>query len=271
MTRCFYYGNGFDHLETSFKKGVIANGSDHVVPEGEQIIVISAQEPNQFYGFLAVSHGEEVGATAKKYWPDFHKPDVRVTRVQALTRLVHIPTELIGGMTQGGIRNSYRPQVVAYLLDKPVEITQYVAPIVINERPTIKSGEGFLYVLEIDHGFKIGITTNLERRMKQLEVPEKATVVGQWASKEYVTIEKLLHRMYADQRVPQSEWFMITRAELQQAIDFLDSTCTSLMPTSTELTKDYSFVEWLKSVVLVVWTLLSKIFSKSLPVSATTK
>ena len=229
MTRCFYYGNSFEHLETSFKKAVIANASDHIVPEGEEIIVCALQEPGQIYGFLAVSLGQEEDTTAKTYWPSFHKPEVRVTKVQALTRLVQIPAELIGVMTQGGIRNSYRDSVVAYLRDKPVEIKQYIAPIVINERPSTKSNEGFLYVLEMEYGYKIGITTNLERRMKQLEVPEKAIVVGQWASKEYVTIEKLLHKMYADDRVPQSEWFKISRDQLNTALEFLNSTCTTIV------------------------------------------
>lgn len=229
MTRCFYYGNAFEHLETSFKKAVIANASDHVVPEGEEIIVCASQEPGQFYGFLAVSLGQDEDTTASKYWPEFHKPDVRVTKVQALTRLVQIPAELVGVMTQGGIRNSYRDGVVAYLRDKPVEIKQYVAPIVINERPSAKANEGYLYVLEMEYGYKIGITTNLDRRMKQLEVPEKATVVGQWSSKEYVTIEKLLHKMYADDRVPQSEWFKISREQLNTALEFLNSTCTVIV------------------------------------------
>ena len=253
MTRCFYYGNNFEYLETSFKKAVIANANDHIVPLGEEVIVVATQEPGQFYGFLCVSLGQEADTSAKKYWPDFHKPDVRVTKVRALTRLVHIPAELIGRMTQGGIANSYRPQVVAHLLDKPVEIKQYMAPIVINERPTVKPNEGYLYVLEIEHGYKIGITTNLERRMKQLEVPEKAAVIGQWASKEYATIEKLLHKMYDEQRVPQSEWFRISRSELQTAIDFLNSTCTVILEP-----EEYTRMSWFMA-------LISKIMSFFIP------
>lgn len=243
--RCFYYSYNFDNLETSFEKAVIANASDHIVPDGELIIVCASQNPGQqLYGFLAVSDGQD-GTTANKYWPEFHRPHSRVTRIRALSRLVKIPLHIAGGMTRGGIRNCYRDEVAMYLRTKPVEVKQEIRPIIISEKPKLKPEKGFLYILQMDHGYKIGITTNLDQRMKSLEVPEKASIVGHWESKDYTFVERLLHRMYKDKRVPQSEWFLITAQELKPALHLLNTTAVPLLVNTSVMTYELPHSSWI--------------------------
>ena len=235
--RCFYYSYNFDNLETSFEKSVIANASDHIVEAGDYVIVCANQNPGQqLYGFLAVSEGVIPNVTAKKYWPDFHRPLSRVTRVRAISRLVKIPLHIAGGMTRAGIRNCHRDEVSMFLRTKPIEIKQEIRPVVINEKPKLKPEIGFVYILQIPHGYKIGITTNLDARMKQLEVPEKASIVGHWQSKDYTVLERLLHSMYKEKRVPQSEWFLINEQELQPALHLLNTTAKCLIDNSKPLT-----------------------------------
>ena len=239
--RCFYYSYNFDSLETSFEVSRIANASNHIVPFGEYIIVCASQNPGQqLYGFLAQSEGIEEKVSAKKYWPNFHRPNSRVTRVKVLSRLTKIPSHLVGSMTRAGIRNSYRHEVMMFLRSKPVEIKQDLRPVVIKA-PRPKPSLGYLYILSIDGGYKIGITTSLERRMKELEVPTKAVIVGQWKSTDYTVIERLLHKMYAKYRVPQSEWFLITREQLQPALDLLNE--------STKLLTDIDLQESSKTTI----------------------
>ena len=240
--RCFYYSYNFDNLETSFEKSLIANASDHVIEAGEYVIVCANQNPGQqLYGFLAVSEGVIPNVTAKKYWPDFHRPHSRVTRVKVISRLVKIPLHIAGGMTRAGIRKCHRDEVSMFLRSKPVEIRQEVRPIVINEKPKLKPQIGFVYILQIPHGYKIGITTNLDARMKQLEVPEKASIIGHWQSKDYTVLERLLHSMYKEKRVPQSEWFLINEQELQPALHLLNTTAKCLIDNSKPIElKPYS-------------------------------
>ena len=143
-------------------------------------------------------------------------------------------------MTRAGIRNSYRNEVMMFLRSKPVEIKQDLRPVVI-QAPKPKPSLGYVYILSIDGGYKIGVTTNLERRMKQLEVPFKATIVGQWESRDYAVIERLLHKMYTKYRVPQSEWFLMTREKLQPALDLLNE--------STKLLTDINLQQSSKTII----------------------
>ena len=239
--RCFYYSYNFDSLQTSFEVSRIANASNHIVPFGEYIIVCASQNPGQqLYGFLAQSEGIEDKVTAKKYWPNFHRPHSRVTRVKILSRLTKIPLHLVGSMTRAGIRNSYRNEVMMFLRSKPVEIKQDLRPVVIQSLNLNLVSDIFIFSV-IDGGYKIGVTTNLERRMKQLEVPAKATIVGQWESRDYTVIERLLHKMYTKYRVPQSEWFLITREKLQPALDLLNE--------STKLLTDINLQQSSKTII----------------------
>mgnify|MGYP001396477811 CR=1 FL=1 len=226
--RCFYYNYNFDNLVISFEKGVTCNAANHFVDAGELIIICAQQNPGkQVYGFLARSQGIAL-RTAKYYWPDFHRPDNRVMKIEVLSRLVHIPSSVTGPMCRAGIMKENREEVKAWLLAHPNEIKRDLQPVITKANIPKPKKLGYIYILEIDAGYKIGITTNLDQRMKQLEVPSKASIIGHWQSRDYEALERLLHKTYKEWRVPQSEWFTINRDQLQFALDLLNSSAKCL-------------------------------------------
>ena len=83
---------------------------------------------------------------------------------------------------------------------------------------------GYLYVIRnlLGEGYKIGITDNIHRRFKQLEVGSKADCIGYWSSLNYRNLERFLHNEFAPSRVPQSEWFMLNDNELDWTIEWLN-------------------------------------------------
>ena len=84
---------------------------------------------------------------------------------------------------------------------------------------------GYLYLLKnnILGGYKIGITTAPKSRFKALAVGTKATLIGYWQLDAYRELEKHLHKRYAAQRVPQSEWFNLTEEEIRSVIQNVSS------------------------------------------------
>ena len=66
------------------------------------------------------------------------------------------------------------------------------------------SGYGFVYFIRNQELVKIGITGNLLRRMAQLEPDEILNVVR---CRNYQELEKDLHSLFKDERIPQTEYF----------------------------------------------------------------
>ena len=72
---------------------------------------------------------------------------------------------------------------------------------------------GYVYLIRNgDDLYKIGITQNLEQRMKQLK-PDQ--VVKTLETENYEQLEKQLHKRYKDVRLPQSEYFRLTDSQLE--------------------------------------------------------
>ena len=65
---------------------------------------------------------------------------------------------------------------------------------------------GWLYLIRNRDLYKIGITKNLENRMRQLK-PD--SVVAKLYSSDYVKLEKELHSRYKNVRIPQTEYFRL--------------------------------------------------------------
>ena len=61
--------------------------------------------------------------------------------------------------------------------------------------------------------FKIGMTTNWERRSSQLQVGRGTTKVMTVPCTDSRRWERVLHAMFSHKRLPQSEWFQITEDE----------------------------------------------------------
>lgn len=70
---------------------------------------------------------------------------------------------------------------------------------------------GYLYLLRntLLGGYKIGITTAPTSRFKALAVGDKTELIGYWQTDAYRELEKYYHKLYKEERCPQSEWFKL--------------------------------------------------------------
>jgi len=71
---------------------------------------------------------------------------------------------------------------------------------------------GFVYLIRNKDLYKIGITQNLEQRMKALKPDEILKTVQ---TEDYLELEKQLHKRYKDVRIPQTEYFRLTESQLE--------------------------------------------------------
>ncbi len=97
----------------------------------------------------------------------------------------------------------------------------------ILEKETLpeESSSGFVYLIRNKDLYKIGITVNLEQRMKQLKPDE---IVATLKTEDFESLEKELHKRYKGVRIPQSEYFRLTSDHLIECKKILDSKKESL-------------------------------------------
>ncbi len=74
---------------------------------------------------------------------------------------------------------------------------------------------GWLYIIKNRDLYKIGITKNLENRMRQLK-PDKLIV--KLYLKNYRQLEKELHMRYRNVRIPQTEYFRLDSLQLKDLL-----------------------------------------------------
>ena len=72
---------------------------------------------------------------------------------------------------------------------------------------------GFVYLIRNKDLYKIGITQNLEQRMKALKPDEILKTVQ---TEDYEELEKELHKKYKDVRIPQTEYFRLNDGQLYE-------------------------------------------------------
>jgi hypothetical protein len=79
--------------------------------------------------------------------------------------------------------------------------------------PSTGGRAGTVYVIQdISTGlYKIGITTNMQRRMRELGVGTTARLVEQKQVSDARAVEKAAHKRYKAQRLPQTEYFRLDR------------------------------------------------------------
>jgi len=73
----------------------------------------------------------------------------------------------------------------------------------------------YIYLIKNGDLHKIGITRHLERRMRELK-PDKIVCTVEQANA--IELEKFLHRKFADKRLPQTEYFRLSKNEVNNAI-----------------------------------------------------
>lgn len=88
---------------------------------------------------------------------------------------------------------------------------------------------GYVYLIRNRDLHKIGITTDLVRRMRELKPDE---VIATAELDDHAALERELHRRYKDQRLPQSEYFRLSDAQVQEAARTLSSSSGSPNPES---------------------------------------
>ena len=123
----------------------------------------------------------------------------------------------------GGFQDAMVKNVEMAILK--VAITESLLPesVLYDGNPVIKArklpdrstvGFGFVYFVRNDEIFKIGITDNLLRRMKELKPDEVLNVVR---CSNYQEIEKSMHAHFKNRRIPQTEYFRLDAAEVEEA------------------------------------------------------
>ncbi len=72
---------------------------------------------------------------------------------------------------------------------------------------------GWLYLIRNRDLYKIGITKNLENRMRQLK-PDM--VVAKFYTADFVKLERELHNRYKKFRIPQTEYFRLKNSHIKE-------------------------------------------------------
>ena len=138
---------------------------------------------------------------------------------------------------------------------------------------TLEVKTGYIYFIksELLGGYKIGITTAPKSRFKALAVGTKAKLLGYWKLDAYRELEKQLHKEYAAERIPQSEWFDLNSTQIREVIQKIASIsdCEFLLPemaqsfvgphykiVKTEPYKAAEFAGWNYFGALVVSTMV---------------
>ena len=114
--------------------------------------------------------------------------------------------EIEKAIVQVAVAESILPESVCYE-GKPV--------IKATKQPTRSTaGFGFVYFVRNDEIYKIGITDNLLRRLKELKPDE---VLNSVRCNNYQEIEKKIHAHFKNRRIPQTEYFRLDAAEVEEA------------------------------------------------------
>ncbi|MBD1192869.1 GIY-YIG nuclease family protein [Vulcanococcus sp. Clear-D1] len=72
---------------------------------------------------------------------------------------------------------------------------------------------GFVYLIRNQDLFKIGITLDLKRRMEELKPDE---IVNTIKCKNFRDVEKDLHSLFRNERLPQTEYFRLDQEQVQR-------------------------------------------------------
>ena len=76
--------------------------------------------------------------------------------------------------------------------------------------------KGFVYLIRNDDIYKIGITDNLLRRFKQLQPDE---IINTVKCSNYQSLERKLHQKYKEFRIPQTEYFRLSKNQIKKVND----------------------------------------------------
>lgn len=193
----------------------------------------------EWYGIYWRAWGdaiEEAGLTPNKKQAKFSPEDILVQYAQAVRHFGRIPAEIdirmysrdnAGFPGHSTFANHFRSKdgVVRALAefvrrrDDYADLIDLVAipdeqPSEPNETRTI--AEGHVYLLKSGDHYKIGRSSHLQRRVKQIAIalPEAVTLEHSIQTDDPPGIEAYWHRRFADRRA-NGEWFKLTVADIR--------------------------------------------------------
>ena len=82
-----------------------------------------------------------------------------------------------------------------------------------QEFNNVSERKGFVYFIRNEDIFKIGITDTLLRRFNQLKPDEVLNVVR---CSNFESLEKELHKKFKKNRIPQTEYFRLSKSQIEQ-------------------------------------------------------
>ncbi len=91
---------------------------------------------------------------------------------------------------------------------------------------------GFVYLIRNKDLYKIGITQNLEQRMKALKPDE---ILSTMKTENYEALEKQLHKKYSAVRIPQTEYFRLSFSQATECKELLESDPEKLNSNISEI------------------------------------
>jgi predicted GIY-YIG superfamily endonuclease len=84
----------------------------------------------------------------------------------------------------------------------------------------VEAKRGYVYLIRNGDLHKIGVTMDLERRMKELRPDE---IIAVYQAVNVAGVERLLHSRYKDVRLPQTEYFRLRQEQVREARAVLNS------------------------------------------------
>ena len=94
------------------------------------------------------------------------------------------------------------------------EKVKYKYELLVEQFEPISSIEkGFVYLIRNEDIYKIGITDNLLRRFNQLKPDEVLNVVR---CSNFESLEKELHKKFKEYRIPQTEYFRLSKNQIEK-------------------------------------------------------
>lgn len=77
----------------------------------------------------------------------------------------------------------------------------------------VEKKQGYVYLIRNGDLHKIGVTMDLERRMKELRPDE---IIAVYQAVNVTGVERLLHSRYKDVRLPQTEYFRLSQEQVRE-------------------------------------------------------
>jgi len=99
---------------------------------------------------------------------------------------------------------------------------------------------GWLYIIRNGDLYKIGITKNIEQRMRQLK-PDY--IISKIYSSDFKQLEKEFHKRYKNVRIPQTEYFRLDQMQIREI---------KIRMSQLSYPKIIVFVVFIKSLCLII-------------------